>query len=803
MEKSLAETEARYRLLVENANDAIVSIDGEGVFLFMNRAAAEQLGGRPEDFEGKTMWDVFPKEAADRQVDSVRGVLQSGQGRIAETMTVLKGENRWYRTNMQPMRHPDGGIHAVMMIASDITETREIRERLDLALRGTNAGLWDWHVQTGKTVFNERWAEIVGHTLEELEPVDIRTWVDLCHPDDLAASNAHLERHFAGETDFYRCECRMRHKDGSWVWVLDQGRVVERDGDGKPVRMTGTHVDITERKRYEAMLRAERDMAVAWSTAADLEGRLEICLRTAIEVSSMDCGGIYLVDRSDGGMVLAVSLGLTPGFVHASSRHAPDSGQVRLVQKGIPFYARQADFSPSIREALMKEGMRVLAVIPVVWQGRLIACLNIGSHTLEHIPEHARLNLESIARYAGSFVAQELQQEEIRQGWKDLDAFFNTVQDMLFILDQEGRMIHINQMACDRLEYASEDLKGKHVLFVHPEDRHKEALSLIADMLAGKSDACPIPLRTRSGRLIPVETRVLPGQWRGEEVLFGISRDISERLALQERNEQIAKAESLRRMAGAVAHHFNNTIAGVIGYLELAQVDGLPVKGVSGYLSQARRAAERAADMSGLMLTYTGFSLRNPVVFDLSEACNRRVPRLRDMLPGNLRLLTDFASPGPVVRADVGQIGQVLTQLIANAWEAIGQDQGEIRAFVRTARRPDLPRAPIWPADWRPEGEAYAVLGVSDTGCGIPAGDMGKLMDPFFSTKFTGRGMGLAVVLGIVQSHRGVISVRSAQGRGSLFQVFLPLWDEKEGREGSGGVAGSRVPQATGPNLRP
>lgn len=119
-------------------------------------------------------------------------------------------------------------------------------ERLLLALDGTRAGIWDWEIKTGNTVFNERWAEILGYTLEELCPVSIKTWRKLAFKKDLKKSDLALRKHFTGESEYYDCEVRMRHKDGHLVWVWDRGKVVEWDENGEAVRMIGTHVDITE-----------------------------------------------------------------------------------------------------------------------------------------------------------------------------------------------------------------------------------------------------------------------------------------------------------------------------------------------------------------------------------------------------------------------------------------------------------------------------------------------------------------------------------------------------------------------------
>jgi len=133
------------------------------------------------------------------------------------------------------------------------------RRRLNDILEGTRVGTWEWHVQTGETVFNERWAAILGYTLDELAPVSIDTWTRLAHPEDLERSGKLLEQHFNGELAYYECEARMRHKDGHWVWVLDRGAVSIRDETGQPVLMSGTHQDISERKAMEAELLAHRE----------------------------------------------------------------------------------------------------------------------------------------------------------------------------------------------------------------------------------------------------------------------------------------------------------------------------------------------------------------------------------------------------------------------------------------------------------------------------------------------------------------------------------------------------------------
>ena len=148
----------------------------------------------------------------------------------------------------------------------DVTELKRTERRLADIIRGTNAGTWEWNVRTGAVTFNERWAEIVGHRLADLKP-RLETWTKFCHPDDLARSERLLKAHFAGETETYVCEVRMRHRKGHWVWVLELGRVATWTADGQPELMSGTHIDITNRKAQEAALLKAREEAEAANLA--------------------------------------------------------------------------------------------------------------------------------------------------------------------------------------------------------------------------------------------------------------------------------------------------------------------------------------------------------------------------------------------------------------------------------------------------------------------------------------------------------------------------------------------------------
>lgn len=150
-------------------------------------------------------------------------------------------------------------------IGLDITKRKKIEEKLKknqewlyLTTTSSNIGIWEWYPQTGKIVFDEVWANLIGYTLDDLQPIDIEIWNRLVHPDDMHKLETKIDRYFSGESSIYECEVRMQHKKGHWVWILDRGQAVEWDDQGNPTRLVGTHVDITQQKNIEKRIDAER-----------------------------------------------------------------------------------------------------------------------------------------------------------------------------------------------------------------------------------------------------------------------------------------------------------------------------------------------------------------------------------------------------------------------------------------------------------------------------------------------------------------------------------------------------------------
>ena len=375
--------------------------------------------------------------------------------------------------------------------------------------------------------------------------------------------------------------------DGSEFPVEVSGTVL-KDASGNPVGFIGIVRDITERKRVEDLLRAQRDLGLTLGATRAFSETLRLCVETAMRVSGMDCGGVYLIDEASGSLDLAFHKGLSAEFLERASHYEADSANARLAMAGEPIYARHRDSAVPSDDLVHHEGLRAIAIIPVSHEDRVIACLNIASHTLDEVPAFARTALEAIATQIGSSIVRSKAEEASRQSRADLQTLFDSLDDFLFVLDVEGRILDCNPAVLRRLGYSKADLLGGSMLKVHPSDRHEEAAAIVADIVAGRTDSCPVPLMTKHGTLIPVETKITRGHWGGREALFGISRDITEReraeKAIRRRNRELAELnaiigtltstlaleEVLRRIVAAVPQFFPPTVDATIQLLDEA-----------------------------------------------------------------------------------------------------------------------------------------------------------------------------------------------------------------------------------------
>jgi PAS domain S-box-containing protein len=230
--------------------------------------------------------------------------ISSGRAWRGEVCNRAKdGSLYWVHSIIAPFHGADGRIEKYISIRNDITRAKAAHEalgveraRLDLILRGMNAGTWEWNVASGALICNERWAEMLGWRLHELQPLTTEVWQRFVHPDDIARADEVLRRHFRGDDDQYEVELRVRHRDGHWLWVLDRGRVSQRSAAGRALLMHGTRQDVSERHAAEDALREAMQQARAASAAkGDFLANMSHEIRTPLNAV---IGLGYLLDNS-------------------------------------------------------------------------------------------------------------------------------------------------------------------------------------------------------------------------------------------------------------------------------------------------------------------------------------------------------------------------------------------------------------------------------------------------------------------------------------------------------------------------
>ncbi len=236
-----------------------------GEYIEVNEAFYSLLGFNKDEVIGntasdlgiltpETKKDLLQNIGNDEKITNIEADLRSKNGDIKHVL--LSAENIY----VQDKKLRFTAVHDITMQKRAEKELRENRWRLESIIESAHVGTWEWNVQTGDTVFNDVWAQIIGYDkIEQLGPVSVKTWEALVHPEDLEQSAMMLERHFNGELPYYSLECRMKHKNGNWVWVLDHGCVVTHTEDGKPLMMFGTHTDINERKETENALKESEE----------------------------------------------------------------------------------------------------------------------------------------------------------------------------------------------------------------------------------------------------------------------------------------------------------------------------------------------------------------------------------------------------------------------------------------------------------------------------------------------------------------------------------------------------------------
>jgi len=351
---------------------------------------------------------------------------------------------------------------------------------------------------------------------------------------------------------------------------------------------------------------------------------------------------------------------------------------------------------------------------------------------------------------------------------------FDLIPNPVTLSSQQGMILACNDAFCEAVGYSREELVGHTTLELGLWVDGGQRLAMITALQAeGRLDGMEISIRRRSGqhRLMLFSARILN---LGEQpTMLAVAQDITEQRNLERQVLHSQKLESLGVLAGGIAHDFNNLLTGILGNADLARAEMSPMAPARRSLEGIEKAARRAADLCRQLLAYSGKGRFMVQPVDLMELVEEMGHLLSVSISKKVVLKYHFASGLPMVDADATQIRQVVMNLIVNASEAIGDRSGVISLTTGLAHCDSNYLKACYTAEGIQPGD-FVYLEVADTGHGMDKATLDRIFDPFFTTKFTGRGLGLAAVLGIMRGHKGAIKVYSEPKRGTTFKLLFP-----------------------------
>ena len=649
---------------------------------------------------------------------------------------------------------------------------RDVEDRWRLAVIGINAGIWEYNFVTGETFISDRWREIIGYPASDMTNARDEFWPRI-HPDDVASVRQAMRDYLEGHRSSYRVEFRMRCKDGNYKWILSRGMALF-DQAGKPQRLVGSHSDIDERKRAEQSLRASEEryrvlfenspVAIIEYDLRGLRGWLEKL--KADGVTDFDAfaknNPALFTDRLNGTVLVGVNRE-TLHLVGAASKAEALAGLSRIL-------------TPDMEEVR-------ISLCRAIWSGR------------NAIEGEMRMNaLDGTARRVfyrwwvpvlggeASFAWTQIVLVDLT-GIKRTEAALATERERLAVTlramaegvittDTEGRVLFLNEAACELTGWTETAAIGRlleDVCVLRHEKTRLPVPSPAAEAVATHRviDLPPnTVLHDRQGAPRVIEGRCAPIHDMHSQAIGAVLvlRDVTERARLEGEILRASKLESVGILAGGIAHDFNNLLTVVMGNITLATLDSQAMASAGRWLQDAERGVMRARDLTQQLLTFArgGEPVRSAV-----------------RLPEVLKEAAHFALHGSKVRCefgiedglwtaevDKGQIGQVVQNLVINAVQAMPEG-GVMHISMRNQR---LAASAVRQLD---EGD-YLCIVISDTGTGIRPEHLARIFDPYFTTKQSGSGLGLATVYSIIRKHQGHIEVESELGRGTRFRFWLP-----------------------------
>jgi len=588
------------------------------------------------------------------------------------------------------------------------------------------------------TYVSPNWLEFMGEPADAAIGNSFKYYV---HPEDVHLCQEFLDKVLTSGQKQSSVEYRVKHTDGSWHWHVSNGSPM-RDMDGNITGYVGIARDVTEQKQTENALReSEEKFSKAFQSAPLL-----------MTITSVEDG--RFLDVNDAFVLLT-------GY----------SRKTAIGSRSTEIGFAQIDERDRMVDILKTEGrVRNLELKVRRADGSQMVCL--------YSTEILNLNgQERLLSTAIDITDQKQSEKAILESEERYRKLVNTAPYGIQLTDKEGKIVFSNPAHHKIQGYADGELIGKYIWELMADDQHRlKAKSFYQKLIKER----PLPEvyfnrdLTKDGREIDVQVNwdyILNAEGEVEGIISIIS-DITKQRALELSIQQAQKMESIGNLAGGIAHDFNNILFPIIGMSEILIEDLPPDSPERENVEQIYRAGQRGSDLVKQILAFSRQSEHKMIPTRLQNILEEVIKLSRSTIPAYIEIDQEVQQNCGMVLADPSQILQIGMNIITNAYHAVEGAGGKIS--IALCQKEVEGQDSI---DKNLSAGNYAVISVSDTGHGISKELIGKIFDPYFTTKEQGKGtgLGLAVAYGIVKEHRGDIKVYSEIGKGSTFDIYLPL----------------------------
>ncbi|HEX5107847.1 MAG TPA: response regulator [Vicinamibacterales bacterium] len=550
-------------------------------------------------------------------------------------------------------------------------------------------------------------------------------------------------------------------------------------------------VDARRRAEHESAVRARQQAVIAslgQRALAGIDFKLLLDQAASLASSTLQVPAAAVFELADDRASFALRAGVgwdtrSPGPVRLPVDGATYPACALFADAAAATLDHRRPDCPPVDAFHLREGMTAGAAVAIPGRAGPYGLLAVGDRRERRFSRDDVHFLQAIGNVIGAAFERSAIDADLRSELALHDATLEAVADGIMVTDAGGRVRRYNQRLVDIWGYPPEILAKPSaedwVLWCV--EKCDDPPARLADYrAAARSDASQsVTVTLKDGRIIErmSQPQRVDGDIGGRVWCY---RDITERVRAEEERrrlegqmQHVQKLESLGVLAGGIAHDFNNLLVGMLGHAGLALQELSPGNPAYDSVVQIQTTAQRAAELTNQMLAYSGKGRFVLQATDLSGIVGEMTHLLRTAVARNAEIVLELQPKLPAFDGDPAQIRQVIMNLITNASDAIGTATGQITVSTGSVHVKRADVADAWVGSDVPEGE-YVFAEVRDTGCGMDAATVARIFDPFFTTKFTGRGLGLAAVLGIVRGHHGAITIASTPGRGTTFRVLLP-----------------------------